>query len=344
MLVLWITGAAVPAAAEGEGDGSFPSWEERWVHQLINRARCDPQFEMDACGAACAEAACYVPAHPLTWTKELNRAARFHSTNLTDSGCGISHDSPCTLVADIDSLYPDSCNGETSCACVPETVSCSGTDPWTRIALFDTSGFGENIAGSSSDPTLPFYNWLFEPTTSAVCGFHPNADNGHRYNILADLEHVASVGTGQAGSWLTSDFGPGPSAGKIPSGSHHPLQAATVEAWANWYDSSGPAAAAVNVDGTCHPMSLERGTATNGAWMAEVTGVGSGCHRYYFEFQDAVGAFVRYPATGSLAIGSGSECPDWDTARPDPCLGSGTDIFSDGFESGGIGLWSFAVP
>ena len=72
---------------------------------------------------------------------------------------------------------------------------------------------------------------------------------------------------------------------KIPSGAHYPQQAATVAAWANWYDTAGPSPAAVNVDGTCTAMTLQRGTQTNGAWSATVTGVGSGCHRYYFSFR-----------------------------------------------------------
>ncbi len=346
MLVLALLGFAVPAAAEGEPDGTFPNWEERWIHQLINRARSDPQAELAAC-TGCAEAACYSPAKPLSWTAELNRAARFHSANLTDAGCSLQHYSPCTIVTNIDTLYPDSCDGATSCACVPGTVVCGsvgGTDSWDRINLFDTSGYGENIAGSSSDPSIPFYIWLFEQTSSAACGFHVLGDNGHRYNILTDLSYVKSVGNGHSGNVVTSDFGAGTTPGRIPSGSHHPRQAATVELWANWYDTAGPSAAAVNVAGACHPMALERGTSTNGAWMVEATGLGSGCHRYYFEFQDSVGTVVTYPTTGSLAIGSGGTCPPWDATRPDPCLGSSDSIFADGFEDGNTLRWDNTVP
>jgi len=334
-------------AAEGEPEGSFPSWEERWFLQLHNRARCDPEHEMDACGTDCAEAACYTPAKPLTWTVELNRAARFHSANLTSSACSIKHNSPCTVVANIDSLYPDTCDGSTSCACVPSTEDCSwtgGTDTWARITLFGTTGYGENIVGASSDLNLIFYIWLYEPTGNASCGFHANADNGHRYNILNEENHINSVGIGMAGSYATGDYGAGPAAGKIPSGSHYPRQAASVEVWTNWYDAEGPSVAAVNVDGVCHTMSLERGTATNGAWMATVAGVGSGCHRYYFEFRDSGDAPVIYPTTGSLAIGSGGGCPDWDITRPASCLAPGDGIFSDGFDSGNTDRWSSREP
>jgi hypothetical protein len=117
-----------------------------------------------------------------------------------------------------------------------------------------------------------------------------------------------------------------------------------VELWANWYDTAGPSAAAVNVEGVCYAMDLGRGTPTNGAWTTDVTGVGSGCHRYYFEFQDAVGALETYPTTGSLAIGSGAGCPDWSAARPDPCLGPSDVVFADGFELGDTSRWSQAVP
>ena len=146
--------------------------------------------------------------------------------------------------------------------------------------------------------------------------------------------------------WCLDHFRLRPGAIARKGAVHHgekPRLASTLEAWANWYDSAGPAAAAVNVDGICHPMSLQRGTATNGAWMAEVTGVETGCHRYYFEFQDSAGNVVTYPTTGSLAIGSGAGCPDWDATRPGSCLVAGDQIFADGFESAGLSRWSSVV-
>jgi hypothetical protein len=124
--------------------------------------------------------------------------------------------------------------------------------------------------------------------------------------------------------YSTGDFGPGSAPAKIPSGAHYPQQAASVAMWANWYDTAGPSLATVNVDGICTPMTLQRGTQTNGAWSAAATGAGSGCHRYYFSFRDAAGTTVTYPTTGSLAIGSGAACPDWSTARPAACGAAGT--------------------
>lgn len=129
------------------------------------------------------------------------------------------------------------------------------------------------------------------------------------------------------------DFGIGSgSPSKIPSGSHYPRQAASVDVWANWFDAAGPSVAKINVDGTCTDLTLGRGSVTNGAWTATVSGVGGGCHRYFFAFKDSVGSDVIYPATGSLAIGDGgAQCPDWSSAAPGGCAGFDR-IFAYGME------------
>jgi hypothetical protein len=109
--------------------------------------------------------------------------------------------------------------------------------------------------------------------------------------------------------------------------------------WTNWYDGQGPLAAKVNVGGTCAALVRERGTATNGAWTATVSGVGSGCHRYYFEFLDSEGQPVTYPTTGSFGIGPAGTCADWVASRPASCV---TLLFDDGFETGDASMWSSA--
>lgn len=326
---------ATVVRAEGEADGSFPSWTERWVHQLINRARCDPQADLVSC-SECPDAPCYSPMPPLAWKSALNRAARFHSAEMTLQGF-FSHRSACTVVSNISSLYPSTCDGDASCACVGGTRTCAPTctSAQSRVGLFGSSYGGEIIARTSYGPSSAFYLWLHEPTDSDVCTF--TQANGHRWLILTE---TGAVGVGYHSSRYTGDFGSGTSPGRIPSGSHYPQTASSVELWANWYDASGPSAAAVNIEGTCHPMDLERGSSTNGAWMAQVSGVGGGCFRYYFEFQDDGGATVTYPSTGSLAIGVGDGCPDWTSSRPPSCLAGGTAIFSDSFESGDTRNWS----
>lgn len=305
--------AAGRAAAVGEAVNGFPSWAERVIHEWMNRARVDPQLEMAACGAPCVERACYGVMPPLVWSEALNRAARYHSDEMVRQGF-FAHNSACTLVANIASLYPGTCDGSASCACVGGTRACAPTcsDFVQRVQRFGASPGGEIIA-SPSNPNQAFYLWLYEPGDITTCQFTSN--NGHRWLIL---KATGAVGAGVAG-YSTGDFGAGGAPAKIPSGAHYPQQAASVAVWANWYDSTGPAEAAVNVDGACTAMTLQRGTPTNGAWSATITGAGSGCHRYYFSFRDAGGNTVTYPTTGSLAIGSGAACPDWDGARPAAC-------------------------
>ena len=115
----------------------FPNWAERVMHEWTNRARCAPQIEMTACGAAaCAEGACYTPQAPLPYSQVLNRAARFHSDELSKQGY-FANDSQCTVVANIDAIYPGTCNGSASCACIGGVSSCNPTcTSWSnRIGL-----------------------------------------------------------------------------------------------------------------------------------------------------------------------------------------------------------------
>jgi len=318
--ILSVLLAAAPAHALGEAVNGFPSWAEQVVHEWMNRARSDPQAEMVACGARCGDAACYAPMPPLAWNVALNRAARFHSDEMLRQ-VYFAHDSACGVVSNIDALYPDSCDGSASCACVGGTKSCPCTTWSSRIALFGVSPSAENLA-SGTDPDVAFYQWLFESFPMSNCAFVQGPPtNGHRWTIL---QNTGSVGIGVSGSTVADFSGAQGPGGKIPSGAHYPRQAASVDVWANWYDAAGPMQALVDVDGTCLPMSLARGSAQNGAYTATVTGVGSSCHRYVFVFEDAAGAPVTYPSTGSLAIGSGAGCPDWDASVPPSCSGGTT--------------------
>lgn len=293
----------------GEPINGFPTWPERVIHQWMNRARVDPQTDLKGCGATCGETACYTPKPPLYWDHALNRAARFHADEMIQQAF-FAHDSTCKIVNGIDALYPAGCNGAASCACTGGVTGCkNGCTPWNeRVGLFNARATGEIIAGAS-DPHQAFYAWLWEASLSPSCVF--TNLNGHRYLIL---ESLGSVGVGVRGNRSVGNFGGGSGAAHpIPSGSHYPQQAASVEAWANWYDAKAPRSASVVVSGKCFPMKLSRGTGTNGAWSATITGVGTGCHRYHFSFVDANGAEVTYPATGTLAIGE--SCPDWSSAR-----------------------------
>ncbi|MEP7156130.1 MAG: dockerin type I domain-containing protein [Betaproteobacteria bacterium] len=301
------------ATATGESTNGFPSWQERVIHAWINRARSDPQFEMAACGAACGESACYTAKAPLSYSLPLNRAARFHSDEQLRQNY-FAHDSACTVVSDISSKYPATCDGSASCACVGGVKACSPTCTTfgPRVSLFGASPSGEIIA-SPTDPNQAFYLWLFENSLPATCAF--SSSNGHRWLILTS---TGAVGAGVSGP-AVGDFGSGSAPAKIPSGSHYPRQAASIDIWANWFDTLAPSVARVNIDGACTAMTLKRGTAQNGAFSATLTGLASGCHRYYFEYKDALGAAVTYPTTGSLGIGPAASCPDWDVARAVTC-------------------------
>jgi hypothetical protein len=286
---------------------------------------------MNACGSACADAACYSPVQPLSWGHDLARAARFHADEMLQQGF-FAHNSICTLVPDIDDLYPASCDGSASCACVGGTSSCNpACTTWSqRIGLFGGAARGEIIA-SPSDPDYAFYLWLYEPTANPVCTF--TQENGHRWLILTSS---GAVGMGSSSSSV-GDFGTGPSAGVVASGAHHPRTGTSVELWASFHDGAAPLDAVVNLDGTCLPMALARGSGTNGAWTATASGLPASCVRYVFEFQRSNGDAVAFPASGSYGIPNASPCPDWSASQPPSCLGS---LFSDGFESGDMSRWS----
>jgi hypothetical protein len=316
LLVLGLVCAAIGAQAQtddfaaqlraGESINGFPSWSERVIHQWINRARVDPQAELAAC-SSCPDRGCYGPMPPLYWGESLNRSARFHAAEQLKQQY-FGHDSKCTLVPNINSLYPVGCDGAASCACVGGARSCAngGCTPWSaRVALFGAAPAAEIIAGTG-DPNYAFYLWLYEPSSANACGY--TTENGHRWIMLSSS---GGVGVGVSSAQSVADFGSGGVPSKIASGSHYPQQAGSVDLWANWYDSNAPRSANVVVDGRCTNMTLKRGTPRNGAWSATANAVGSGCHRYYFSFVDASGVEVTWPATGSLGIG----CADWDSSR-----------------------------
>src|SRR5688500_8719409 len=268
--------------AAGEAVNGFPNWSERVLYQWTNRARSDPQFEMASCpGNNCLEAttACYPPMPPIGFNQNLTRAARFHSDHMMRANY-FAHNSNCVIRTDINSVYPGTCDGSSSCAC-----SAVGSTAWsTRISRFGTAGNSEIIARGPNnyDPNSMFYVWLYEVGDVNTCT-STNA-NGHRYAIL---KRTGAMGYGytENGSWryATGDFGGGTTPTKIVSGAHYPQQAASVELWANWYDAANtPTTANVVVDGVARPMSLMRGTLNNGSWRAVVSGMGTGCHRYYF--------------------------------------------------------------
>jgi hypothetical protein len=328
------------AYAYGEAVNGFPSWNERVLLEWMNRSRSDPQADLGTCPSGnCLEAACYTPSSPRYISQQFEHSSRFHSAHMLINNY-FTHPSACTLVANIGSLYPTSCDGSAACSCVGGTLTGS-TDPFVRMSYFgSSSGNGEIIAAGYPSPDATYYAWLYEPASTSACGF--SSANGHRFLLLMDGYGQTGGGgymlnTGQAGiysTYATMDFGgsaPTP-APKIPSGSHFPQQAASVDAWVNWYDTAAPSVKKIDVDGICTDMSLTRGTTTNGAWHMTVNNVGSGCHHYMFAFKDSSGNEVIYPTAGALTIGNGSaQCPDYSLSPPPGCAGFDR-IFANGFE------------
>lgn len=332
-LVLMVAvSAARSAFAEGEAIEGFPNWAERVLLEWNNRARSDPQADLAACSpSACADKACYAPIAPRHANVNLLHSARFHAAHQSINGYS-DYPTHCTLDANIGTTYPQSCSGAASCSCSGGALTAdpsSWTQVFTRIAIFGGSGGGEVNSIGLTDPDSAFYATFYSPDASSTC---PSLTSR---NAMLAPDTLAGAGAYLSGgaSHMVMDFGNGAAGtGKIPSGSHFPQQAAAVDAWANWYDSAGPSLAKINVGGVYSNMTLDRGTQTNGAWHASVSGVGSGCHRYVFAFKDSGGADVFYPTHGSLAIGDGSvQCPDFSYVEPP--IGTGFDrIFEYNFE------------
>ena len=303
---------ATQQRAYGEPDNGFPSWYERVIHMLVNRARVDPVTALAGC-TSCADAPCFTQAlPPMEWNLNLARAARFHADNLTATGCGMQHDSACDIVANIDQLYPDTCDGATACACVGGVADCNGGGFSSRLGLFGGGGWAaENIAWYGN-PMSVFDAWLLESCSDPTCSWGcsgGSGQNGHRWNILGSY---GRIGVGGAGGYTVQDFSGGTPTQQIPSGAHYPETGSQIAFRANWWDTNGPVSALVNIEGTCQTMTLERGTSTNGTYLYDGT-VGAGCQRYFFLFEDSTNQKVYYPDTGSFGVNCAS---DWSSNRP----------------------------
>lgn len=288
----------------GEPQNGFPSWYERFIHLMVNRSRADPPADLATCmgSGACPDGACFTsPLPAMGWDYNLARASRFHAANLTATGCGMMHNSPCQLVANIRDLYPDSCDGSAVCACQGGSAACSGGNDFaSRLSLFGASPRAENIAWLG-DPFDVFYAWLHENTSTGACAW--SMENGHRWNILGD---AGTIGVGGQGGYTVQDFSYGGPSTKIVVGAHYPESGPSVDFYASWYDAATPSFATVNVDGSCSPLTVERGSGGNAVYKG-TQAVGSGCHRYAFIFKTSGGTRERFPTTGAFGIGCGAD-------------------------------------
>jgi uncharacterized protein (TIGR03382 family) len=321
-VVVVVCAATTAFAQRGVPQGGFPTWQERLLLVYVNRGRADPVADLAGC-TVCAEKACYAAAlTPVAYSYGLNRAARFHGAHLEFSN-RFQHDSPCSLVTDLSNQYVPvgTCLGETSCACVGGTLT-GTTTAVTRTNRFITvSAWGENIAYGYSTPRQTFYQWLWEPESSATCGFR--STNGHRYNILEPSRRLLGNGYYRISRhmWVQDFNGGSNPTGTLIAGGHEPqFSGGTVEFRVNYFDTGAPMAATVNVDGACSPMTRERGQATNATYLASQSLGGTTCRRYRFEFKNPAGTTVYLPEMGSYGVGgSGTICDDWNMATPAAC-------------------------
>ena len=327
--------------ALGIPQNGFHSWQERVVFVLSNRARSDPAAEIAAtCPTTCTGT--YPQVNPVVFNYNLARASRFHATALRKAGSGLQHESVCVLVSNLGSIYPGTCDGSPSCACVGGSSSCfcplstPGSSPyctcpspgctstWGRIALFGVTGSAENAAAGNPDPVVTFAQWV--------------NSTGHRDNLLKSTNRQLGVGHyGSSGSCYSNYWVQGFSAATvaipaIPGGAHHPRTGSTsttIKFWANYFHSGGaPQQALVNIDGSCHEMTRERGTNGNGTWLYSGALATAGCRNYYFYFKDANGNVVTYPSSGSFGVGiNSSTCADYHGSVR-PSLGSGCGVCS----------------
>ena len=312
----------------------FPSWEERVIYVLTNRARTDPMKQQAECTPggykACpwpeaSDGGCYTAQPPLVWDLGLSRAARFHATYLSKGGIKLGHDNCCTLKNDI---ATSGCDGDPACACVAGTqaatcaTGCSGatSSPSQRIGQF-TSGYSGEIAHQFYvDPVDIFHGWIDEqlispPPLTCVS----NGNNGHRHLILKSGgprigagHHRTATASCNSPYWV-EDFGGGAvTIPRIPGAVHYPKAGTATtqfKFWSNWFHAGGgtPTRSAVVVNGNCRPMALEFGTTQNGSYKYQGT-IPTGCQSYYFLFVDSAGTRITYPTVGSMTVSSGTAC------------------------------------
>jgi hypothetical protein len=163
--------------------------------------------------------------------------------------------------------------------------------------MFNASYTGENIAAGNSTAYATICQWL--------------NSSGHRSNMCNSMH--GSLGTGHFsgtncyGSYWVQDFGGVSPQPGIVSGSHWDSQSDPTFGALLYDPGAGgpPQRAVVVVDGICHDMTLEWGDDEVGAYAVAGLAPGSGCHAYWFLYNDSNGDRYAYPTTGSFLFGSG---------------------------------------
>ena len=275
----------------GEPQDGYPSYSERAVLYLTNRARTEPDaFNPDEP---------YDPSPPLQYDRPLSRAARWQAQHIVEASCWCEDHSSCCTVTEGGS-------GEVTCSDAPS--GCGVTSSVDRVSLWSPRYSGENAALGQQTAEQAVDGWIHS--------------SGHWQNINAS--HTL-LGVGRFDNAWVQDFGSGGTPPLAADGIH--LRSGQSHTFGTTYyqpGTGGPQSAIVIVNGTCHELDLEYGSPELGAFETTLA-LDSGCHRYYFHITDGDGDYHTYPDQGSFAVSVGADdCPFFSDNRPaDTCSPSG---------------------
>lgn len=298
----------------GEPRDGYPSYSERVVLYLTNRARTEPDaFNADEP---------YEPTPPLEYDRPLSKAARWQAEHIIDASCWCEdHSSCCDVTEDAD--------GQVMCADQPS--GCGVTSSTERVSFWSPRYSGENAALGQRSAQQAVDGWIHSS------GHWQNMNGSHSLLGVGHFE----------GAWV-QDFGSGGSPPVAADGIH--VQNGQQYTFGTTYyqpGTGGPQSALAIVDGTCHELDLAYGTAELGAFETALS-LASGCHRYYFHVTDGDGDFHTYPDQGSFGVSVGADnCPFYSENRPaDTCSPSGQSCetghtrpcYTGPFDTEGIGI------
>lgn len=277
----------------GEPDDGYPSYEERAVLYLTNRARTEPD--------AFNEDDPYDPRPPLAYDHDLARAARWQAEHIIERDCWCSdHSSCCEMEA-----------ADEGGRCAGPSDSCGATAPDERVGYWSNDYSGENAAQGQQSAEQVLESWINSPGHwQNINGAHTQLGPGHH-----------------EGGWVQV-FGRAAQPPVAGDGIH--MSDSNQTSFGTTYyqpDTGGPREIMAVVEGECHDLELAYGEADHGAYEASVP-LDSGCHRYYFHVTDGEGNEHTYPSQGSLgaAVGDADDCKLYSENRPaDSCSPSGED-------------------
>ena len=269
----------------------YPSWQERTLLTYLNLVRLAPQdYKARYLGWTSADPALstWTATTPLYWSLNLNKAARYHSTEMRVHGM-FTHNS----------WWPDD-------SPLDPTMT-----PWELAASFGATAQGQNISGGSAAFGLveAFMDDRSVPDTP------PSSfplDNLHRYNIMTPTAHTAGAGYDEFWTVFFSADAPA-SVPLIPSASHDFLASGATTFWLNYYDPRGLAPQLVRLvlDGTDYALALDTGSPAAGTYRLDLPRSAT-ARAYHFVVLDGAGVAWRYPGPGSfMTVGEQEEVDDY---------------------------------